>query len=410
MADQHDFDRALRALYQDAPDLPADALREALDESATVRQRRFGPLPVLRPGRPGLGMALLGPAAAVLLLIVGGVLLASLLTTRPESEVGPPVATASPETTVSPAPSPAGSSIVVAQDGSGDAATLAEALGLAKDGDTIRIRPGTYVGGVTVTEDLTIAGDGPPGEVVVIATGETPTVELDDTFAYAFLTQDADATIRDLTLRNAGALRFAPIVAAGGAPTLQGLDAGGTIWLVDGSDATVRANRIAGISMSGELGDPSIEENITTDARSVVEQTLGERLPSLACQPWREEDEPFSFGSIGAVRCPEPEAGVTQLALFAFPDAATLERYWHWRLEDLGLDLDAGGTAQACDGGRYGVRPWEHGLVACYASTVADGAARIRWTDVRDLTYGVIDGTDEDLGEALRYWNDRMPP
>ena len=57
--------------------------------------------------------------------------------------------------------------IVVAQDGSGDVATITEGVALAVDGDTVLIRPGVYAESVLVEEDITLTGDGPREAVIV---------------------------------------------------------------------------------------------------------------------------------------------------------------------------------------------------------------------------------------------------
>ena len=65
--------------------------------------------------------------------------------------------------------------IIVAQDGSGDARTISEALDLAADGDTILVRPGTYAESLTITKDITLRGDGDPSAVVIdFSAGDGP--------------------------------------------------------------------------------------------------------------------------------------------------------------------------------------------------------------------------------------------
>jgi pectin methylesterase-like acyl-CoA thioesterase len=44
--------------------------------------------------------------------------------------------------------------IVVAQDGSGTYATITEAVAAANDGDTVLVKPGTYVEAVTIAKDI----------------------------------------------------------------------------------------------------------------------------------------------------------------------------------------------------------------------------------------------------------------
>lgn len=400
--DRHQLERSLRDLYDDAPALPDRVLAKALEDAAGTNQRRWGWLPLGRARGGQRRSPLFVPLAAVLVVAVLAVGLVGLLLSRPDPTLLAPAASVVPDRSSAPSPRPGAQVIVLAADGSGDVTTLEAALARADDGDTIVIGPGTYIGGVTVGKDLHIRGDGPREEVVVIATGETPTVELDDTVSYAFLTQGSDAVIAGLTLRNAGARAFAPIVAVGGAPTLEGLDAGGTIWLTDASAAVVRDNRLDGLALTGALGNPVTEDNVMAPARSVIEQSLAERMPSLDCEPWREVDEPFMFGATAAVRCPAPVEGATQLALFAFPDVATLERFWQWRLDALDLPLEQ--TGATCADGVPGAETWSLGSVACYRGGEVRDIAKIRWTLVPDGAYGVLDGIDSDVASLHHSW------
>jgi parallel beta-helix repeat protein len=103
-----------------------------------------------------------------------------------------------------------GTPIVVAQDGSGDATTIGEALAVAGDGDTILVRPGTYEEAITIEADVTVSGDGPRDQTVIaFSDGETPLVTM----------RDSDALLSGLTLR--GDQSFVLVI--GGAPTLQDL-------------------------------------------------------------------------------------------------------------------------------------------------------------------------------------------
>ncbi len=68
-------------------------------------------------------------------------------------------------------PTPA---IVVAQDGSGTVRTITEAVAMAADGDTILVKPGTYLGSIAITEDITLRGDGDRKAVVLEFAADGP--------------------------------------------------------------------------------------------------------------------------------------------------------------------------------------------------------------------------------------------
>jgi len=50
--------------------------------------------------------------------------------------------------------------IVVTQDGSGTYRTITDAVAVAQDGETVLVRPGTYLESIAITEDITLRGDG----------------------------------------------------------------------------------------------------------------------------------------------------------------------------------------------------------------------------------------------------------
>ena len=49
----------------------------------------------------------------------------------------------------------------------GHFATITEAVAAANDGDTILVKPGTYVEAVTIDKDITLIGDGPRDQIVI---------------------------------------------------------------------------------------------------------------------------------------------------------------------------------------------------------------------------------------------------
>ena len=94
--------------------------------------------------------------------------------------------------------------IVVAADGSGDFATIGEAVAAADDGDLVKVRPGTYVEAVVIDGDISLEGDGEREDVIIRAPDDGP--EWDTKFPfigdkpYAVVLAGSDASVSGLTL------------------------------------------------------------------------------------------------------------------------------------------------------------------------------------------------------------------
>jgi hypothetical protein len=116
----------------------------------------------------------------------------------------------------------AGRTIVVDPDGSAEATTIDAALALASDGDTIEVRPGTYHEALTITGDITIAGTGSPGGVVIDVSAAERTVTFDGgVLGLGILLQGSDAVLRGLDIT--GGPETLAVHIDGGAPTLDGV-------------------------------------------------------------------------------------------------------------------------------------------------------------------------------------------
>ena len=100
-------------------------------------------------------------------------------------------------------PGQAGTTHVVAADGTGDFATIQDAVDAAADGDTISITPGRYEGTVTIDRDITLRGDGPRDQIVVVApSGEaTAADDLEEAGRpHGLLIDGSTAKVSDLTV------------------------------------------------------------------------------------------------------------------------------------------------------------------------------------------------------------------
>lgn len=123
-----------------------------------------------------------------------------------------------------------GRRITVSPDGSADAATIAAAVAMARTGDAVLVRPGTYREGVTLDRDVAVVGDGERDEVVVefsrrnpltVISGIGPEGTTTIATPYAFLLAGARPAVANLTIR--GRSQGMAIVVHGGAPAIRGL-------------------------------------------------------------------------------------------------------------------------------------------------------------------------------------------
>lgn len=165
----------------------------------------------------------------------------------------------------------AGQQLIVAADGSGDYSSINDAVAAAEDGDTVMVRPGLYAESVTIDKDITLAGDGPREDIVVVAPAEGPTrdvgpgrvIGVDDwTRAYAIVLVDTTADLSGITFDGADA----NVIADGGAPRIAGLRLDGAgIYVTAGSTAHVTGNEVRGPdAVIGVRNDaaPLIEGNV----------------------------------------------------------------------------------------------------------------------------------------------------
>jgi len=136
-----------------------------------------------------------------------------------------------------------------------------------------------------------------------------------------------------------------------------------------------------------------------TEAHVALEDLLAS-VTFSGCAPFTQQGDhdPFSYGAQAAVQCDKPARGVRQLALFRFSDADSMAEYWEWRVGQ--IEPTPAAREGACADGRKGQTTWEHGDLVCYVSK----EAKLRWTDERTGTYGVLDATDRNIARLHAVW------
>jgi hypothetical protein len=161
---------------------------------------------------------------------------------------------------------------------------------------------------------------------------------------------------------------------------------------------------------------PPSQDRSKSKTQRWQEQLLAAVRPFRDCALWtkRQEDRwvgkpnAYTYGARAAVQCGTPDTirptrGIRQLALFRFKDRDSLDRYWAFKLDKIGKPLRT--TPAACSGGKQGIRTWSgsggRGTIVCY---LADGRAKLRWTNERNSTYGIVDATHKDIKKLSDWW------
>ena len=154
--------------------------------------------------------------------------------------------------------------IVVDPNGLGDFTTIAEAVEEAQDGDTIHVRPGTYIEAVTITRDIALLGDGPREEIIIEAPAEGPSTLVDDGRAvrHAILIDGSEATVSGLTLRGTDSA----VQARGGEPTIEGL----RFEAVGQPHVTLHGRSFPNAIIASEGSRALISENILVDSGPIA--------------------------------------------------------------------------------------------------------------------------------------------
>ncbi|RLE21211.1 MAG: hypothetical protein DRJ50_09565 [Actinobacteria bacterium] len=149
---------------------------------------------------------------------------------------------------------PAGSPYTVDAGGTGDFSTIGEAVAAASDGDTVFVQPGTYTEAIVIDKDITLAGDGPVDEIIIVAPADPPEAFMGDRSftspnfeSYAVLISGSDALVTGLTFQGVDT----SVIVEGGSPNLRDL-------VFDG----------AGRPFSGTEGEPGQYELVITSGSS----------------------------------------------------------------------------------------------------------------------------------------------
>ena len=164
---------------------------------------------------------------------------------------------------------------VVDADGDGTHMTITDALTEADDGDTIHVRPGTYVEAIIIDKDITLAGDGPREDIVIRPPEDGPTTYYDAVGIYQFdpayvlLVDDSQAEVRGLTFAGAQA----GVVVEAGSPTLTDLVFEENEWGVlmhSGSTAKLTDSLLTVGGIEFAASEPIIEGNDLRDGAGIM--------------------------------------------------------------------------------------------------------------------------------------------
>jgi hypothetical protein len=160
--------------------------------------------------------------------------------------------------------------IVVDPSGDGTTTTIAAAVEIAEDGDTILLKPGTYTEAIIIDKDITLIGDGADAsEVVVHIPEDGPRADW-LAMKYAFWLQDADASLSKLTIHGPGS-RVSAFVVVGGDPTIHDIVVDldeyvvwpyGFVYIRGDATGTIRDNVADGFVWIDDEASPLFEGNV----------------------------------------------------------------------------------------------------------------------------------------------------
>ncbi len=154
-----------------------------------------------------------------------------------------------------------GAPITVAQDGSADHETITEAIEAASDGDTILIAPGTYVENLHIEKDLTLVGDGPREQIMILqdesdrqivdmvrarpqARRSSPRDRPIESSVVTIHIEDADVTIESLSIMDEDDVLYTSLLLDGGTSTVRDIDTNGFVGVRGDAFVTVEDSSI----------------------------------------------------------------------------------------------------------------------------------------------------------------------
>lgn len=164
-----------------------------------------------------------------------------------------------------------GAVITVAQDGSADHETITGAVEAASDGDTILIAPGTYVENLYIEDALTLVGDGPREQIVILqdeshrqivdmvrarpqTRRSSPRDRPMESSVVTIHVEDADVTIASLSIMDEDDVLHTSLLLDGGTSTVRDIDTNGFVGVRGDASVTIEDSSIERL---GTWGTPN---------------------------------------------------------------------------------------------------------------------------------------------------------
>jgi hypothetical protein len=231
---------------------------------------------------------------------------------------------------------------VLAADGSGDAATLPQALAMALDGDTILVRPGTYPSaGVALRDrDLLIVGDGPRDAVVLeLSPTDVEWAQPDGgarNFHAGLVLAKGATALTGLTVRSADTGDPAVVIVGPGTAALRDVAVEGSIIIADGATPHIEGGSVTAVSTTGDWAIGAILVGDWTDWQAPPSPLIrGVRIVSAA------DGIAVGFGSTPVVEDNDIAAAGSAITV---RDAGG--SYLRNRIVDSGTGITIGSTGQ----------------------------------------------------------------
>jgi parallel beta-helix repeat protein len=183
-----------------------------------------------------------------------------------------PVAAATATSAATASDQSVGETLSVAQDGSGDFETISAAIEAAADGDTILIGPGSYVESLYLDKALTLSGNAPREDVVLVPDRrESPIRPIDpapETGPVGIYVDAADVTIEHLTVDTP---EFTSIGLIGGTSVVRDVVTNNFLFVRANASATIEDSDLDVIGLAG----PNETHVRNNTMRGLLEASLG---------------------------------------------------------------------------------------------------------------------------------------